>query len=278
MSPAPHQAIAPQPHDMGPRGYSLPLSPSGSSAMLTPPPWHFSGDVIMVDYRVDPDAAARFLPPGLTPGADPGAAAAVFAVWQWCSDSGEELSDPSRSQFSEFLILLGCDHEGAVMARCPYAWVDQAVPLVRGWVQGMPKQYGAIHQTRHGLVGRAGSRRAEGSLFAGNLSVHGRRVAEAAVTLTGPAQEPPALHAVPLAHSLVAPAWTAPVEQPAPLAASEVTDVEFGDIWTGTAELEFFDALDEDFAGLRPVEVGAGHVFSYAETLKGGRALPLRGE
>ncbi|MEU9455674.1 enduracididine biosynthesis enzyme MppR [Streptomyces sp. NPDC048277] len=278
MSPAPHQAIASHSDGAGPHGYSLPLSPSGRSAMLTPPPWHFSGDVIMVDYRVDPAAAAGFLPPGLTLGADPGAAAAVFAAWQWCSDSGEQLSDPSRSQFSEFLILLGCAYDGAAMARCPYAWVDQAVPLVRGWVQGMPKQYGAVHQTRHGLAGRAGSRRAEGGLFAGNLSVHGQRVVEATVTLTGPAQEPPALHTVPLVHSLVTPAWTTPIERPAPLAASEVTDVEFDNIWSGKAELEFLDALDEDFTGLRPVEVGAGHVFSYAETLKGGRLLPLLGE
>ena len=28
----------------GPRGYSLPLSPSGEASMLTPPPWHFTGE------------------------------------------------------------------------------------------------------------------------------------------------------------------------------------------------------------------------------------------
>ncbi|MCX5206941.1 enduracididine biosynthesis enzyme MppR [Streptomyces sp. NBC_00237] len=261
----------------GPHGYSLPLSPSGTSSMLTPPPWHFSGDVVMVDYRVDPDAAARFLPPGLSLGADPGAAAAIFATWQWCSDSGEELTDPSRSQFSEFLILLGCDYDGNAMARAPYAWVDQPVPMVRGWVQGMPKQFGAVHQTISGLPGRAGSAKAPGGLFAGNLSVHGRRVVEASVTLTERVQQPPHLHDVPLVHSLVTPEWAAPATGPAPLTASEVGDVEFGEIWTGEARLDFFDALDADFASLAPVEIGAGHVFSYAETLKGGRILPVPG-
>ncbi|AEW99245.1 enduracididine biosynthesis enzyme MppR [Streptantibioticus cattleyicolor] len=265
---------APEADGHGPHGYSLPLSPSGRAAMLTPPPWHFSGEITMVDYRVDPDAAARFLPPGLTLGPDPGAAAAVFATWQWCSDSGAELTDPSRSQFSEFLILLGCAYRDEAMARCPYAWVDQAVPLVRGWVQGMPKQYGAVHQTRHGLPGRAGSRRQENGLFAGALSVHGRRVVEASVTLTAPAPNPPRLHTVPLVHSLVTPPWTTPDPRPAPLSASHVTDVEFADIWTGTAQLRFLDTPDDDFATLAPVEVGAGHVFSYAETLVSGRELP----
>lgn len=274
IHPAAEHPSSPAPSaEREPRGYSLPLSPTGTSSMLTPPPWHFSGDITMIDYRVDPDAAARFLPPGLSLGEDPGAAAAIFATWQWCSDSGAELADPARCRFTEFLILLECAHEGRTVARCPYAWVDAHVPLVRGWVQGMPKQYGAVGHTTHHLVGRAGSRRTPGGRFAGTLSVHGARVLDASVTLTGPAAEAPLLHRVPLVHSLVAPAWTGPVPEPAPLAASEVSDVEFADIWTGTAELSFRDVPDPGLRLLEPVEVGAGHVFSYAETLRGGRLL-----
>ncbi|MFF8234953.1 hypothetical protein ACF05H_40125 [Streptomyces caelestis] len=44
-------------------------------------------------------------------------------------------------------------------------------------------------------------------------------------------------------------------------------------MWSGTADLRFFDVLGADFAGLAPLEIGAGHVFSYAETLRGGRRL-----
>ncbi|QFZ21265.1 enduracididine biosynthesis enzyme MppR [Saccharothrix syringae] len=256
----------------GPHGYSLPLSPSGTASMLTPPPWHFSGNVVMVDYRVDPAEAGRFLPPELTPGPDPGAAAAVFAEWQWCSASGAELPDPGRTQFTEFLVLLACTHRDRPMARCCYAWVDSAVPLVRGWVQGMPKQFGEIHQTRPAAVGRAGPRLAGGGRFHGTVSVHGRRVAEAAVTLEGRVDEPPALHAVPLVHSRVFPDWVAGVSHPAQLVTSEVTDVEFSDIWAGRADLRFLGA-DDDFGLLAPVEVGRGYVFSYAETLCGGTLL-----
>lgn len=254
-------------------GYSLPLSPAGTSSMLTPPPWHFTGEVVMVDYRVDPDAARRFLPPELDPGSDPGAAAAVFAEWQWCSDDGAERAEPGRSQFAEFLILLGCSYDARPMARCPYAWVDQAVPLVRGWIQGMPKQFGDIHQTRPAPVGIAGSRVGPGGRFDGTLSVHGRRVVEATVTLEEKASAPPPLHTVPLVHTKAFPAWV-PSDSPArQLVSSEVTGVEFSEVWSGQADLRFFDALDADFGLLRPVEVGAGHVFSYAETLTGGRLL-----
>jgi enduracididine biosynthesis enzyme MppR len=256
-----------------PRGYSLPLSPSGTSAMLTPPPWHFAGDVLMVEYRVDPDAAARFLPAGLDPGADPGAAAAVFAQWQWCSDSGAELADPARCLFSEFLILLGCSYRGQAFARCPYAWVDAPVPMVRGWVQGMPKQFGAIHQTRPMRVGRAGPPPGGAGRLDGALSVYGRRVAEVGVTLTGEVVEPPSLHAVPLVHTRTFPSWVPGDEPSARLVTSTVTGVEFSPVSAGAGELRLFDVLDDDFASLAPVEVGTGYSFTYAETLCGGREL-----
>ncbi|MDB1088328.1 enduracididine biosynthesis enzyme MppR [Streptomyces sp. ACA25] len=256
-----------------PVGYSLPLSPSGGASMITPPPWHFSGEVVMVEYRADPAAAAAFLPQGLSAGPDPGAAAAVFAEWQWCSESGAELDDPARNGFAEFLILLGCSHNGRPMARSPFVWVDQAVPMVRGWVQGMPKQFGSIHQSRPVTVGRAGPRLAPGGRFAGNLSVFGRRAAEARVELTTTTDTPPTLHDVPLAHTLSFPDWTGSGDRTDRLVASRVGDVEFSEIWKGTAELDLFDVLGPDFASLAPVETGDGYVFSYAETLHGGYSL-----
>lgn len=257
-------------------GYSLPLSPSGRSAMLTPPPWHFSGDVLMVDYRVSPEAVAAFLPAELSPGRDPGAAAAVFAQWQWTSADGAELADPQRAQFGEFLILLACEFDGEQLARCPYAWVDRAVPLVRGWLQGMPKQFGEIHQTRPMSVGQAGPRIAPGGRFAGSVSVLGRRVAEATVTLRTQAAEPPHLHTVPLVHNRVTSPWLPGEEASSQLLASTVDGVEFSPVWSGDAELTLFDDLPADLADLgllAPVSVGQGHYFSYAETLHGGRLL-----
>ncbi|MFF9013823.1 enduracididine biosynthesis enzyme MppR [Streptomyces sp. NPDC014870] len=257
----------------GPHGYSLPLSPSGTSATLTPPPWHFAGEVVMVDYHVDPAAAARFLPPELDLGADPGQAAAVFARWQWCSESGAELADPGASQFHEFLILLGCEYRGRRLARCPYAWVDQPVPLLRGWVQGMPKQFGDVRQTWPMRVGRAGPLDSAAGTYHGTASAGGRRIVQASVNVTAKAAEPPLLHTVPLVHSRVQPQWLPDEKPPAELVTSTVTGVEFSEVWSGDAHLELFDALDADFASLRPVSVERGHVFGYAETLVSGAPL-----
>lgn len=74
----------------GPVGFSLPLSPSGTSAMLTAPPWHFSGEIVLVDYRVDPAAARRFLPPELDLRPDP-------VPRPPCSRNGSGARSPVRS-------------------------------------------------------------------------------------------------------------------------------------------------------------------------------------
>ncbi len=227
----------------------------------------------MVEYRADPAAVAAFLPPGVEPAPDPGAAAAIFAHWHWRSESEEEADDPERNQFNEFLILLACTAEGRPMARCPYAWVDGAIPMARGWIQGMPKQFGAVHLTHPKAVGRTGPHLVTGGVFHGIASQYGARIVKAGVTLGGRAAEPPALHTVPLVHTRHFPAWVPSDKPMSQLVASEVVDVEFGEIWEGEASLHFADDLPGDLASLAPVQVGGGFVFSYAETLCHGKAL-----
>lgn len=248
--------------------------------MLTPPPWHFAGEVIMVDVRVDPDRARQFLPDELSLGSDPGAAAFVFAEWNWCSEDGAELTEPRSSRFAEFLVLLGCEFEGRALARCPYAWVDQPVPMIRGWVQGMPKQFGEIDQTRPKLVGRAGPRPDGEGRHHASISVGGHRLVDLSVTTDGTTVAPPALHNVPLVHTHMSPVWLNGEPDNRSLITSKVTGVEFSPVHSGSAQVKVHQTLDDDFALLQPIDIGSGYVFQYAETLVGGQALtstPTRG-
>src|SRR5690349_23383341 len=63
------------------QGYTLPMSSSGMESFVTPPPWHFSGDVIWIEFEARPDSIAAFLPPGLELGESAGACGAVFVDW-----------------------------------------------------------------------------------------------------------------------------------------------------------------------------------------------------
>ncbi|HET9894646.1 MAG TPA: acetoacetate decarboxylase family protein [Streptosporangiaceae bacterium] len=252
------------------QGYCLPLSPSGTSSLIPAPPWHFACDALWVSCRVNPEAARDFLPPGLRPPPDPGAAAVGFFEWQWCTDSGAELRDPVRAQFKEALIALDCLLGDEPVVRVPYAWVDNAVSLVRGFVQGMPKSFGSIWLTRGYPVGRAGSRRGPGGEFGAVVSADGRRLASAAVTLAESVPAPPYLSDRPMIHSRHFPGWGPALPATESLVRSAISNAEFGEIWRGDATLEFHDIADQDLARLAPVEVGPGYVFSYAETLSPG--------
>jgi acetoacetate decarboxylase len=59
------------------QGWSLPLSPGGTASLVPPPPWHFSGEALGIDFLADPDAVAAVLPEGLEPVGD-GSCSFVF--------------------------------------------------------------------------------------------------------------------------------------------------------------------------------------------------------
>jgi enduracididine biosynthesis enzyme MppR len=256
-------------------GYTLPLSPGGRSALVPAPPWYFSGDVLMVEYRADPDAIRAFLPAGLEPAGD-GLAAAIFGDWQSCTDGGAELSDPNRAQYHEFYIALACEWDGRPVARCPFCWVDKDFSLVRGLIQGYPKKMGSIGITRSFGIGRAGPTVAAGQSFSGTLAAADRRLVEATVTLTEPAPAPELMLA-PLVHSRCFPAWDAGESDVDELVTGGSSDQLIDGVWTGTAELEIFPSPVDELDLLRPLEVLRGYRFSYAETITGGRLLAYGG-
>jgi hypothetical protein len=151
--------------------------------------------------------------------------------------------------------------------------VDDPVPLVRGLFQGLPKQPGAVRLTREARAGRAGPRRAPGGVFAASVAARDRRIAEAAVTLREPAAGPPVLNTVAPVHVRHLPAWDPDSGPVVELVSAATTGDEYSQVWTGDAELRFVDVTDPDLATLAPVEVGAGYVFSYGETLAPGRRV-----
>jgi len=49
------------------KGFTVPKSHSVRPAITPPPPWHYAGDVVGVEFWTDPDATAATLPNGLSP-------------------------------------------------------------------------------------------------------------------------------------------------------------------------------------------------------------------
>ena len=253
------------------RGYSLPLSPEGRSSLVPAPPWHYVGDFLVIEYWAAPDSVEAVLPPGLEPHPDTGRSAALFIDWQSCSDSGEELDDPVRSQYKEFFVVVNALLDGEPVTTCPYIWVDRDFALVRGWVQGFPKKLGSVHMTRHFPLGsNAGPTLAPGGRFAGTLAANDRRLAFGAVTLERESSEGPTHNDPPLVNVRHFPRLAAGRhDDPAvhELVRARSRDRAISAIWEGSAELELDEAPGEELAALAPVRVGKGFRFTFAYTV-----------
>lgn len=258
------------------KGYTLPRTPRGTSSLAPTPPWHYVGNAVAVEFETNPASAAAFLPDGLA--LHSGHCAAYFVEWQYVSDTGVEYLDPITSQYRETIILLSASFDGLPVAYCPFIWVDQDVSLMRGLVQGWPKQIGSTWITRaYELQSKAAPVVGPGGRFGATLSVKDRRLLEAQVTLRELSDNLPSpsfaravntryfpelvagKHDLPAVHELVQ---------------LKSRDVQISPIWKGDATMSVFEHPYLELPDLRPTAVIAGYRFSFALTVDD--LLPLR--
>lgn len=259
-------------------GFLFPQTPSGRSSLIPPPPWHYSGEMITVEYRTDPDRVAEFLPEGAELlDDDPGAVALIWADWQSSGDDFAEILDPARSQYKECFSVIRCRWKDDTWSRCPFIWVDKDFAMARGYHQGYPKKLGDIWMTRPVTVGRAGPRLETGGRFGATLSASGRLLAHAQIELTEPVDSPGFVNAHPMLHNRFWPAiesdGTASMDE---LVTMRGYDGEVADVWAAEASLEMFDSPHDELAILEPDEIIGGFYHRVGVSWKGGRTLESR--
>jgi acetoacetate decarboxylase len=264
---------SPQGRRQYPRGYTAPLSADGRAGLVLTPPWHYSADFLLVEYRTDPDGVIALLPKELEPAQDPGAVAAIFADWQVCSDDGHELLDPVQGQYKEFFLVVGCTFRGAPASRCVFIWVDKDFAMMRGWIQGFPKKLGAIHMTRIFPVGRATPRIEAGARFGATCTAGSREIARAVVTLRRLSDSGPTVNGPPMHNTRLFPAYSGVVPDVFELVRAGGQDRFISDIWEGDAELSLGSHTIEPLDTIRPKEILKGYRFSFGYTVNGGQVL-----
>lgn len=254
------------------KGYTTPRTPSGRASLVPPPPWHYVADFLVVDFWADPEAATSLLPEGLAPHADPGRCAAVFADWQSCSEHGDELVDPVRSQYKEAYLVVNATLDGEDVAYCPFIWVDQDFAMARGWIQGFPKKLGEVWMTRtYAVESRAAPGLGAGARFGASCSARGRGLLSSRVELEGPSTAG-SLHTAPpivnVRHFARLAAGRHEEPQVHEIVQSVSTNRAVSEIWEGSAELVFTPAPGEEHDLLAPVAVSRGYRFTFAYTVE----------
>ncbi|WP_025355632.1 acetoacetate decarboxylase family protein [Kutzneria albida] len=256
------------------RGFLYPRTGTGRASLIPPPPWHYSGDLLTVEYRTDPAKVAALLPEPLSPADhEPGAVAVIWADWQSCSEGGEELLDPVRSQYKECFVVVRCQYAGQTYSRCVFIWVDKDFAIARGLHQGYPKKLGSIHQTRPHPYGPA-PRIEAGARFGATLAAGDRRLAEAVLRLERPSEHNGFVNGHPMAHHR----WLPSVVKGEPdslneLIRSGAAVVTAGQAWSGSAELRLFDSPTEELAELTVEEPLGAYYRQIGVTWDGGTVL-----
>lgn len=245
------------------KGFSVPLTPQGKSALATLPPWHYSSDCLAIEYWTDPKAVAALLPPGMTPDEKSGGRAFFwFLDWQF-TGSNDELTDPARYQYREAFVLVEAMFEGLAVNYCPYIYVDNDAAISRGWAQGFPKKLASVYQTRSfSAPSAAAAPLAKGSRFGASVSAHGERLATARIQLEDPISDPTSVFNRPTTMrryfpQLAAGEWDKPpVDE---LTMSLTDNLAIVDLWGGSAELTIPEVAGEDMHLIAPVRVGRGY-------------------
>jgi acetoacetate decarboxylase len=259
-------------------GWTLPQTPSGRAATVPPPPWHYSGDVIAVDFAADPARVAELVPPGFAPRGD-GGCTIFFCEWASAAERDPRVqNDPAKGQYKEAYIVLHGSFDGRRAGRVPYIWVDSELSLLRGLIQGFPKKLGEVHMTRPVEVGRGGARKAPGERFAAHVSSLGRRLATVSVTIRErSADGQPGGGPAPLIHTRLWPSLEGDTPAVHELSLVSVRDVENGPMWRGDATIELGASEFEEVDLLAPCSIGTGWVYATAFSVIGGTTRPLGG-
>jgi acetoacetate decarboxylase len=245
------------------KGFTVPLTPQGRSALAAPPPWHYSSDCLVVEYWTDPAAIAAVLAPGLTADTkSQGRAFFWFLDWQYTA-SDDELTDPARYQYREAFILVEALFEDQPINYCPFIFVDNDAAIARGWTQGFPKKYGSVYQTRSfAAPSPAAAPLAKGSRFGGSLSSHGERLATARVQLEEKVADPRTIFNRPTVMRRYFPQLDAARQgKPAvdELTMSLTDNLAVVDVWAGSAELAIPEVRGEELHAIAPKRVGRGY-------------------
>ncbi|HOW53239.1 MAG TPA: acetoacetate decarboxylase family protein [Syntrophorhabdaceae bacterium] len=257
------------------KGYSLPMSPQGKSAVIDPPPWHYGGDVLHLTFRADEKKMRGLIPPPLEAGPNPGEGVVWFTEWVSASEDRPDLSfvNPERSQYKECIVMVSCQFRGVPGYYVPYIWVDNDFTLVRGLFQGFPKKLGNIYMTRlHDMTPRVGGKK-PGAKVKGICVSHAERIVEGSMVFkrkAEPSEAPPVKFYLRRHFPGIEDITRPDIHE---ITSSKVVDPKVADVWVGDGDVKFYGSEFEEVADLGPVEVTGAFYFGLGITIIGGEIL-----
>jgi acetoacetate decarboxylase len=257
------------------QGYGNPLSPSGAAALVEDAPHHISATAIQVTYRVDPAAAARYLPDGLELTAETlGYAYVADMVKVSASNPDQAFLEPQRTQYTEGLVGLYCQHEGVPGRFSAFIWVSVDWSMMFGHYMGFAKKMADVWLTKNQPVNPAMGPLGAGSKLRGVVHRHGTRPMTVDVELEEQVPDdgiPSYGHRVYTVRSFPSPGPGIPAVHE--LLAHDLASATTRNIWRASGSVTLDSVQNEDLEGLKPVEIVDAYYFERGWTTTGNAKL-----
>lgn len=234
------------------------------------PVWHYAGDIVGVEFWVDPEVIAPTLPNDVQ--LDPssiGHAVALFGDWQFVREPGEPFYR-THGEYREFVMLIDAFWHGMPVSYCPDPchYIDGNSVLVGVDRHDHPLACPVVHLTRaFAAPGKASSPVEPGGQFSAMLSLAGQRFVEADIQLSAPATNLAEWIGRPKLMSMRYPSTPTSNHRSRPWSELFLLTHDhqrFEQAWTGSGELLFPIGTGEELAWLTPVKVGAGFRASWS--------------
>lgn len=241
--------------------YSLPITRSGKSSIVPPPPWHYGVTYIGAHVKFDKSTAEKVLPDFLS---TDGEGWIYIAEFISPSEHTWDLmyQDPDLTQYMEGAIGLKVNYKGNNYLYFPFMWVDKDWALVRGWLDGYPKKIAKISMTKlHPLLPKY-NKPEKGLRLGGYVVRGGNFLLRLQVELEGKTDSVPTKNFGPFLNIRFFPS-RGDGEINLFEVVSRVRDESVsGDVWVGKANVELGGYVNDEVNTLKLKEIIGGYYYT----------------
>ncbi len=252
----------------------MPRTERGRASAYGPAPWHLSGRVLTIWYRlVDPDEARRQIPLPLEVPDDPLCRARFYEL-SMDAGYGDEIANlnPEQAQFFEAVIAIECSYQGVTGDCSVHMYSDNSTYIAWGREAiGWPLKQGKISLSKPWKPHQLDA----GVRITGKLERFGSQLMSATIELSEPKSVNTAALPSWFSHKLI-PAVEGGQPDVNQLILAGPSRMHIGTVWEAHGHLELYEGLGEELHFLRPAEIVSADYVPFVDLMVGhGKVLEL---
>jgi hypothetical protein len=130
--------------------FMSPLTPSGRASLLdlaTEPTQRIAGDMMVIGFEADPEVVRKYVPEPLELDGSGLIYLRTYNAWFYSDRMQTEFVSPERSNYTETFFWIPCDYKGERYHYMLYSWVNRDWLAFLGRHAGMPHKVANVQMT-----------------------------------------------------------------------------------------------------------------------------------